>query len=75
MGKRPVNSGINSENTFLLCLLRINHAQIYSLWIEIDGASMLSYTTRFWMDQKIINTSSHQEYNTKMVEGNLTLPW
>jgi hypothetical protein len=75
--ENPVNGGINSENQILAVpaldegLSRPN----YSLWIETGGASMLSYTARFRIDQKIIKTSSHQKYGTKIVEGNLTLPW
>ena len=77
MGKKPVNGGINPENAYSLCQRWIKgyHAQIYPLSIEIGGGSMLSYTARFWMGQKIIKTSRNHEYDTKMLKGNLTLPW
>jgi peptide/nickel transport system substrate-binding protein len=36
------------------------HAQIYSLWMGVGGASMLSfYTARFWMDNQIKKANGH----------------
>ena len=36
------------------------HAQIYSLWMGVGGASMLSfYTARFWMDKTIKQANIH----------------
>jgi peptide/nickel transport system substrate-binding protein len=36
------------------------HAQIYSLWMGVGGASMLSfYTARFWMDKTIKKANGH----------------
>jgi peptide/nickel transport system substrate-binding protein len=36
------------------------HAQIYSLWMGVGGASMLSfYTARFWMDKNIKIANGH----------------
>ena len=36
------------------------HAQIYSIWMGVGGASMTSfYTARFWIDQQVKKLSGH----------------